>query len=202
MFDPIEPEDVSNDRARFHAMSEGTYDDWQLIGRELERFAEKLPDRLIARMKLLEGDYGGFPVDRLEHCLQTATRAYQGGRDEEYVVCALLHDIGDTLGPRNHADVAAAIIQPFVSEENHWIVEHHGVFQGYYFFHFLGLDREMREKFRGHPHFEKTEEFCRLFDQAAFDPNFRSMPLEAFEPMIQRLFRRPRQSIYLAKAAK
>ncbi|HTZ95715.1 MAG TPA: HD domain-containing protein [Terriglobales bacterium] len=187
---------IKSNRAEFQALTESTHDDWQLIGSEMKRFSEKLPERLIAHLKLLQGDYGGFPVDRLEHCLQTATRAFQAGRDEEYVVCALLHDIGDTLGPRNHPDIAAAIVQPFVSEENHWIVQHHGIFQGYYFFHFLGLDRDMREKFRGHPYFEKTEEFCRLFDQAAFDPNFRSMPLKAFEPMIQRVFQRPRRSIY------
>src|SRR5271155_4903791 len=194
-------ESVKNDRAQFQAMTESTREDWQLIGGELELFAEGLPERLIAHLKLLRGDYGGFPVDRLEHCLQTATRAYQAGRDEEYVVCALLHDIGDTLGPRNHADLAAAIVQPFVSEENHWIVGHHAIFQGYYFFHFLGLNRDMREKFRGHQHFEKTEEFCRVFDQVAFDPNFKSMPLEAFEPMLQKVFCQPRRSIYVAGAA-
>jgi predicted HD phosphohydrolase len=189
------------DRARFRAMTEGTREDWQLIWREMERFAGQLPDRLIAHLELLRGDHGGFPVDRLEHCLQTVTRVFQARRDEEYVICALLHDIGDTLGTYNHPDVAAAIVQPFVSEENHWMVQHHGVFQGYYFFHFLGLDRDMREKFRGHPHFEKTEEFCRLFDQFAFDPGFRSMPLDAFEPMLRNVFREPRQSIYVADAA-
>jgi predicted HD phosphohydrolase len=194
-------ENTLNGRARFHAMTEGTRDEWLLIGGALERFAARLPDRLIAHIELLRGDHDGFPVDRLEHCLQTATRAHQAGRDEEYVVCALLHDIGDTLGPHNHADVAAAIVQPFVSEENHWMVAHHAIFQGYYFFHFLGLDRDMREKFRGHPHFAKTEEFCRLFDQAAFDPHFRSMPLEAFEPMLRRRFCQPRQSIYVPAAA-
>jgi predicted HD phosphohydrolase len=194
-------EEIMNNRARFHAMTESTYDEWQLIGGELQRFAGRLPERLIAHLRLLRGDYGGFPVDRLEHCLQTATRAFQAGRDEEYVACALLHDIGDTLGPYNHADVAAIIVQPFVSAANHWMVEHHGIFQGYYFFHFLGLDRDMREKFRSHPHFEKTEEFCRLFDQVAFDPNFKSMPLEAFEPMLQRVFCQPRRSIYRAEAA-
>ena len=188
-------------RANFRAVTESTQDDWQLIGHELERFAKRLPERLIAHLNLLGGDYGGFPVDRLEHCLQTATRAFQAGRDEEYVVCALLHDIGDTLGPHNHADIAAAIVQPFVSEENHWIIEHHAIFQGYYFFHYLGLDRDLREQFRGHPHFEKTEEFCRLFDQTAFDANFKSMPLKAFEPMLQRVFSKPRQSIYVAEAA-
>jgi len=194
-------ENIRNDRARFHAMTESTYDEWQLIGGELERFARRLPERLIAHLNLLRGDYGGFPVDRLEHCLQTATRAFQAGRDEEYVVCALLHDIGDTLGPYNHADAAAVIVQPFVSEENHWMVEHHAIFQGYYFFHFLGLDRDMRAKFRGHPHFEKMEEFCRVFDQVAFNPDFKSMPLEAFEPMLQRMFCQPRQSFYRAEAA-
>jgi predicted HD phosphohydrolase len=194
-------EDIKSKRAQFHAMTESTPEDWQLIGGELEHFAERLPERLVAHLKLLRGDYGGFPVDRLEHCLQTATRAYQAGRDEEYVVCALSHDIGDTLGPYNHADMAATIVQPFVSEESHWMVKHHGIFQGYYFFHFLGLDRDMRDKFRGHPHFEKTEEFCRLFDQVAFDPSFKSMPLDAFEPMLQRVLRQPRQSIYVAKAA-
>jgi predicted HD phosphohydrolase len=192
---------IEHDRANFRAITESTQDDWQLIGRELQRFARQLPDRLITHLKLLQGDHGGFPVDRLEHCLQTATRAYQAGRDEEYVVCALLHDIGDTLGPHNHADIAAAIVQPFVSEENHWIIQHHAIFQGYYFFHYLGLDRDLREKFRGHPHFEKTEEFCRLFDEVAFDRNFKSMPLEAFEPMLQRVFREPRQSMYVAEAA-
>jgi predicted HD phosphohydrolase len=193
--------EIVHDRAQFRAMTESTRDDWHLIGGELERFAAKLPDRLIAHLKLLEGDYGGFPVDRLEHCLQTATRAFQAGRNEEYVACALLHDIGDTLGPHNHADIAAVIVQPFVSEENHWIVKHHGIFQGYYFFHHLGLDRDLREKFRGHPHFEKTEEFCRVFDQLAFDPGFKSMPLAAFEPMLRKVFSRPRRSMYVAEAA-
>jgi predicted HD phosphohydrolase len=70
------------------------------------------------------------PADRLTHSLQTATLAYRAGEDEEYVVCALLHDLGDTLGTYNHADIAAAILKPFVSEQNHWIIEKHGIFQG------------------------------------------------------------------------
>jgi len=194
-------EDINHGRAQFRAVTESTQEDWQLIGRELDRFAKKLPERLIAHLNLLRGDYGGFPVDRLEHCLQTATRAFQAGRDDEYVICALLHDIGDTLGPHNHPDIAAAIVQPFVSEKNHWMVKHHGIFQGYYFFHHLGLDRDMREQFRGHPHFEKAEEFCRLFDEASFDQNFKSMPLKAFEPMLHKVFYKPRRSIYVAEAA-
>lgn len=188
-----------HDRAKYHAMSEGTQDDWNIIVKHAAPFQRDLPNRIISHLKLLKGDCGGFPVDRLEHCLQTATRAHQAGEDEEYVVCSLVHDIGDTLGPANHADVAAVIVKPFVSEKNHWIVEKHGMFQGYYFFHFLGLDRNMRDQFRGHPHFEATAQFCHLYDQNSFDPGFKSMPLEAFEPMIQRVFMRPKNSMYLRK---
>ena len=140
-----------NARANFIRMQDSTREDWQLIGGEFAHFVKGLPDRVMTHLKLLEGDYGGFPVDRYTHSLQTATRALRDGRDEEYVVCALLHDIGDTLGSFNHPDIAAAIVQPFVSEANHWMVKHHGIFQGHYFFHHLGMDRDMREQFKDHP---------------------------------------------------
>lgn len=184
-------------RASYTTMAESTQGDWDIIVSQMKPHQKALPERLVAHMNLLAGDYGGYPVDRLEHCLQTATRAYQAGQDEEYVVAALLHDIGDTLGPANHADVAAAIMKPFVSERLHWIVEKHAIFQGYYFFEYLGLDRNMRDQFRGHPHFEACAQFCHLFDQNSFDPNFESMPMSAFEPMIHRIFVRPKNSIYL-----
>jgi predicted HD phosphohydrolase len=184
-------------RAQFHAMVDGTAQDWGIIAQASTEFGRELPTRLISHLKLLQGDCGGFAIDRLDHSLQTATRAFKDGRDEEYVVCALLHDIGDILGPRNHADIAAAILQPFVSEENHWMVAHHAIFQGYYFFHHLGLDRDMRDQFRGHPSFEHTAVFCHRYDQEAFDPAYESMPLEAFEPMLQRVMAVPKRSIYL-----
>ncbi|MET0257567.1 MAG: HD domain-containing protein, partial [Methylobacterium sp.] len=111
------------ERARFRAMSEGTAEDWQVIARDYLAFAAGLPDRVLAHLRLLEGDFGGFPVCRLEHSRQTATRAHRDGRDERYVVMALLHDIGDTLGSYNHPDVAAAIVKPFVDEETHWICQ-------------------------------------------------------------------------------
>lgn len=188
-----------HERAKFHAMTDGTPQDWAIIANASMEFGRELPTRLISHLKLLQGDCGGFAIDRLDHSLQTATRAFQDGRDEEYVVCALLHDIGDILGPRNHADIAAAILQPFVSEENHWMVQHHAIFQGYYFFQHLGLDRDMRDQFRGHPSFEYTAQFCHIYDQEAFDPAYASMPLEAFEPMLQRVMSAPKRSIYLRK---
>ena len=116
------------ERAKFHHMKDGTAEDWQIITNEFMEFASRLPDRMLDHLRELGGDFGGFPVDRLTHCLQTATLAHKDGRDEEYVVCALMHDIGDTLGSYNHADVAAALMQPFVSEENHWMLKHHAIF--------------------------------------------------------------------------
>jgi len=188
-------------RAKFHAMTEGTQEDWAIIASASAQYGRELPERIVTHLNLLKGDCGGFVVDRLEHSLQTATRAFRDGRDEEYVVCALLHDIGDVLCPRNHPDIGAAMVWPFVSEANHWMVQQHGIFQGYYFFHHLGLDRDMREQYRGHPHFEYTAQFCHLYDQAAFDPDYESMPLEAFVPMLHRVMSVPKRSIYLRPAA-
>lgn len=188
-----------HEQATFTAMQEGTAEDWQIISSHFRDFAKDLPDRIISHLKLLDGDYGGFPIDRLQHSLQTATRAHRDGRDEEYVICALLHDIGDTLGSYNHPDIAAAILKPFVSEENHWMVEKHGVFQGYYFFHHLGMDRHLRDQFKDHPLYAYTAEFCAKYDATAFDPDYAAEPLEFFEPMLRRVFARPRNSMY-AKA--
>ena len=189
---------MKTDRATFTRMEQSTQDDWRKIGAEFAPFAHKLPDRIVAHLKLLEGDYGGFPVDRYTHSLQTATRALKDGRDDEYVVCALLHDIGDTLGSYNHFDIAAAILKPFISEENLWMVQHHGIFQGYYFFHHIGLDRDMRDQFKGHPHYERTAEFCALYDNPAFDPKGETLTIADFEPLLRNVFAQPRNSIYQA----
>ena len=190
----------TQDRARFTAMTEGTQQDWSIIGAHFRDFAKELPARVLVHLKLLDGDFGGFPIDRLQHSLQTATRAHRDGRDEHYVVMALLHDIGDTLGTYNHPEIGAAMLRPFVSEELHWIANTHGVFQGYYFFHYLGKNRDLRENYRGHAHFEACAEFCEKYDQAAFDPAYESAPLSFFEPMVARVLERPINSIY-AKAA-
>lgn len=183
-------------RATFHDMSESTQQDWDTIMTYAIPFSRSGGRRVLDHLQLLGGDYGGFAIDRLQHCLQTATRAHRDGRSEDYVVMALLHDIGDTLGAYNHPDIAAAIIKPFVSEELHWITEHHGVFQGYNFFHYLGLDRNMRDRFRGHQYYEATAEFIDKYDCPAFDPAYDTAPLEFFEPMVMRLFEFPKNSIY------
>lgn len=184
------------DRATFTNMADSTRADWMKIGSSFVRLAAALPDRVMQHLMLLDGDFGGFPVDRLTHSLQCATLAHEDGRDEEYVVCALLHDIGDTLGSYNHPDIAAAILKPFVSEENLWMVEKHGVFQGNYFFHHIGLDRDLRDQYRGHPCFARTEEFCTKYDSPAFNPQELVRPLAFFEPMLRSVLARPRRSVY------
>ena len=188
-------------KARFHAMTEGTREDWATIGAAATPFKNALPDRLLASLRALGEDAGGFAVTRLEHSLQTATRAHRDGRDEEYVVCALMHDIGDLMGPANHAEIGAIVMKPYIDEANWWMMDKHGVFQGYYFFHHIGLDRDMREQYRGHPHFERAAQFCHLYDQNSFDPGYETMPLEAFEPMLRRVVAAPKQSIYRREAA-
>jgi len=190
--------DDSGTQASFRSMDQGTQEDWAIIGTHFVPFAGQLADRVLTHLKLLDGDYGGFPIDRLQHSLQTATRAHRGGEAEDYVVAALLHDIGDTLGSYNHPDIAAAILKPFLSDKLHWMVEHHGIFQGYYFFHYIGLDRDMRDNFRGHEHYADTARFCEIYDQTAFDAAYDTAPLEFFEPMVQRVLSRPVNSVYKA----
>lgn len=186
----------TKNQATFTHMKDGKAEDWQVIASSFGEFAKGLPDRILSHLKMLEGDFGGFPVDRLTHCLQTATLAHRDGKDDEYVVCALLHDIGDTLGTYNHADVAAVLLEPFVSDANHWMVKHHAIFQGYFFFHYLGMNRDMRDQYRDHPHFERTIEFVHKYDSPAFDPDAETLPLSYFEPMVQRVFAQPVRSLY------
>jgi predicted HD phosphohydrolase len=184
-------------RAEFTAMSEGTQQDWDRIMTAQLAFYPGLADRVVDHLRLLDGDYGGFKVDRLTHSLQTATRAYRADRDDDYIACALLHDIGDTLASFNHPDIAAAIVKPFVDESYHWMVQQHGIFQGYYFFEYLGLDRNLRDQFAGHPHYDLCAEFCAEYDQPAFDPDYPTMALEEFEPLLRTFFSQPKRSIYL-----
>jgi len=173
-------------------MEDGTKRDYEILERAQQPFVHELADRVLEHLRQLKGSYGGMLVDRLTHSLQTATRAHRDGRDDEYVVCALLHDIGDLLASHNHADLAAAILKPFVSERNLWVVQHHAIFQGYYFWHHLGADRNARDKYRDHAYFADAAEFCARYDQCSFDPDYDTLPIEHFEPMLRRVFAAPK----------
>jgi predicted HD phosphohydrolase len=174
----------------FHRMQDGTREDYLLLDQEERKFARALPERILTTLRNLEQSLGGYKVSRLDHCLQTATRALKDGADEELLAAALIHDIGDELAPYNHAEVAAGIIRPYVRAEVTWIVEQHGLFQTYYYAHHMGGNRNARERLREHPWFNACASFCERWDQVSFDPGYPSQPLEAFEPLIHRIFGR------------
>ena len=174
----------------FNQMKDMTLDDLLLVEDVERHYAEGLADRVLEGMRRLKDEPTPLKVDRLEHSLQTATRAHRDGADEETVVAALIHDIGDLLAPYNHCEVGAAILRPYVSEKTYWIVKYHGIFQAFYYAHLNGGDRYARDRFKDHAHYQACVEFCEKWDMPAFDPTYQSLPLAFFEPMVRRLFAR------------
>lgn len=177
-------------RVSFTSMAAGTREDYELLERLEAEFAASTADRVLEQLRGLAGSLGGYKVDRLEHSLQSATRAYRDGADEEMVVAALLHDIGDLLSPHNHSELAAAVLRPYVSERTYWIVRQHGLFQSYYYAHHFGDDRNARDRYIDHPWYQDAVDFCHRWDQSSFDPAYESLTLEFFEPMVRRVFAR------------
>ena len=174
----------------FRQMEHGTREDYLLLDESERRYAAGLADRVLEALGKLAQSIEGYPVSRLEHSLQAATRAQREGADEEMVLAALLHDIGDELAPYNHAEVAAAIIRPYVRPAVTWIVAQHGLFQNYYYVHHLGGDRNARERLRDHPSYAACAHFCAAWDQCSFDPDYKAEPLASFEPLLRRIFAR------------
>ncbi|EDP64803.1 hypothetical protein BAL199_05064 [alpha proteobacterium BAL199] len=181
------------DHVRFTDLKEASPEDIRMLARnESEIQRTEMADVVLGHLRLMDGANAGFQVDRLQHSLQTATRAFRDDpTDEELIVCSLLHDIGELMAPVDHPSFAASIVRPYVSEENTWMVLMHGVFQGYYYWQHLGRDNTLREMHRGHPAFEHTVKFCERYDAPAFDPAYETMPMEAFEPMVRRIFAQP-----------
>lgn len=182
-------------KVQFTAMRDGTQADYDLVFAHDAANAASLADRVLDWLRMMDGE-SPYRVSRLEHCLQTATRAENDGADEETIACALLHDIGDVLAPANHSQAAATLLAPYVSEKNHWVVLHHGLFQGYYWFAYAGGDPNAREQYRDHPHYQSCVDFCERWDQASFDPAFNTRPLEHFEPLVRALFAREPRPFY------
>jgi predicted HD phosphohydrolase len=177
----------------FRRMEDGTREDYVLLDESERRYAQALPERVLESMRKLDHSLYGYPVTRLQHSLQAATRALRDGADEELTAAALLHDIGDELAPYNHSDMAAAILRPYVRPEVAWIVQHHGLFQNYYYVHHLGGDRHARDRLREHPWYAACVHFCAAWDQCSFDPDYPSESLEFFAPLVRRIFTRAPQ---------
>jgi len=186
----------------FRQMKDGTREEYEFLDAEADNYARGLPDVILGSLRQLERGLQGYRVSRLEHSLQAATRARRDGADDELVVAALLHDIGDELAPYNHAAVAAAVLRPYVREEVTWIVAQHGLMQTYYYAHHQGRDRNMRDSLRGHRWFEAAAAFCENWDQASFDPDYPSLALADFEPLVREIFtRKPHDTLRLLAAS-
>lgn len=175
----------------FREMQHGTDDDYALLDRFERRHADGLADRLLDTLSRLSDSLGGYQITRLEHSLQSATRARLAGADVDWVVAALLHDIGDELAPSNHSELAASVVEPYVRAEVHWVIQHHGVFQSYYFAHHLGGDRHARDRFADHEWADLCARFCAEWDQNSFDPGFPIHDLDSFRDEVHEVFARP-----------
>jgi len=171
-------------KVTFTEMSKGTKEEYEFLEGLEQQYIAELPDRLIAGLKRLELP-GGHQISRLQHSLQSATRAHHAGESEEMVVAALLHDIGDDLAPCSHSELAAAVLRPYVSEKTYWIIKHHGLFQMYYYAHHLGGNRNARDIHKNHRWYDDAVHFCEHYDQNCFDPGYDTLPLEFFEPMLR-----------------
>ena len=177
-------------KVKFTQMKDGNKEDYLLLEKHEKKFIQETPKRILKYMSSLTSTLEGYQVSRLEHSLQSATRALQDKAEEEMIVATLLHDIGDELAFHNHSELATAILKPYVSEKTHWIIEKHGIFQLYYYAHHLGHDKNEREKFKGHTYYKDTVAFCENWDQKSFDPNFKSLSLKDFEPYVKKIFSR------------
>ena len=183
---------------KFTEMKNGSKEDYLLLDKYEKEYIKGTADRILSFMSRLNSTIEGYKISRLEHSLQAATRAKNDNADDEMIVAALLHDIGDELAPLNHSEYAAAVLKPYVSEKTHWIVEKHGEFQTYYYAHHLGGNRNLRDKYIDHPFFQETLRFCETYDQNSFDPNYKTIKLNEFIPMVHRIFNRvPHKHVYL-----
>ena len=175
----------------FTQMKDGTKEEYDFLADMEKPYLALTADRVLAELRSQgEDSLTGYKITRLEHGLQSATRAYREGADIDWVVGALLHDVGDGLAPQNHDRFSAEVIRPFVREEVSWVVEHHGIFQMFFYGHHYGWDKNAREEFKDHPSFQACADFCERWDQSSFDPEYPSETLEFFTPMVKEIFSR------------
>ena len=180
-----------DEHVNFVNMKDGTREEYELLARLEKPYLALTADRVLEELKRAgEATLEGYKITRLEHGLQSGTRALRDGADLDWVVGALLHDIGDGLAPQNHDKMSAEVIRPFVRWDVAWTVEHHGIFQMLYYGHHYGWDRNARDQFKDHPVFDNCAEFCERWDQSSFDPDYPTETLNMFEPMVREVFGR------------
>jgi predicted HD phosphohydrolase len=175
----------------FRQMKDGTREDYHLLEQLEAPFVAGTADRLLGELKLQgEESFAGYKISRLDHALQAATRARRDGADIDWIVAALLHDIGDRIAPQNHDRMAAEVLRPYLREEVAWVVEYHGIFQMHYYAHHYGWDRNARDKFSGNIYWKSCADFCERWDQSSFDPDYANDPLDSFVDEVRAVFSR------------
>ena len=172
----------------FTRMDEGKTEDWMVIGQAVGQRQARMPAVIKAMLLQLEEQVDGFAVDQLQHALQTATRAARDGASEEMIVAALCHDIGKVISVENHPAIAAEILKPYVSRETYEIIRTHQDFQGRHYYALMGKDPEARRQYESKPWYETACLFTDGWDQTSFDPEYDTLPLAYFEPLIERVF--------------
>ncbi len=179
------------DTVSFTQMKDGSREDYLLLQEAEHAYVAGNADRILRELASQADDkMEGYRITRLDHALQSATRAEREGADADWIVAALLHDIGDGLAPRNHDRFAAEVVRPFIREECTWVVEHHGAFQMVYYAHHYGWNQYEREQYRDHPGYPSCVAFCERWDQSSFDPDYPTETLEHFAPMLRSVFAR------------
>lgn len=178
------------EKVKFTAMKDGDREDYEFLTRHEIEYASKTAERLLAALVELDESLSGYQITRLGHSLQSATRAWRDGADIDWVVCALLHDIGDIHAPYNHDEYAAAILRPFVRDQCAWVVEKHGDFQKLYYAHHVGGNPHSRDAYKDHPCYDDCAEFCERWDQVSFDPDYPNETIDFFRPMVEQVFAR------------
>ena len=178
------------DQVKFTKMEDGDAEDYTFLNDHEVEYTKGTADRLLKALVNLDESLSGYQVTRLGHSIQSASRAWRDGADIDWIVSALLHDIGDIFAPYNHDEYAATILKPFVREQCRWVVEKHGDFQMIYYGHLVGGNQHKRDKFNGHKFFQDCADFCARWDQTSFDPLYPELPLEFFRPMVEEVFAR------------
>ena len=183
-------DDAGMEHVNFTQMKDGTREEYEFLTKHEVDHTKGTADRLLRALVELDEGLSGYKITRLGHSLQSATRAHRDGADIDWVVSALLHDIGDIYAPYNHDEYAAAILRPFVREQCTWCVETHGDFQMIYYGHHVGANPNKRDRFAGHKYFDDCATFCERWDQSSFDPDYDTLDLEFFRPMVREVFAR------------
>lgn len=178
------------DRVKFTAMKDGDKEDYAFLTEHEVAYTKGTAGRLLKALVDLDEGLSGYQITRLGHSLQAATRAERDGADTDWVVAALLHDIGDIYAPYNHDEYAAAVLRPFVREQVAWVVEKHGDFQLIYYGAHVGANPDKRDAYRDSPYFDDCATFCERWDQNSFDPDYDTLPLSHFAARVEEVFAR------------